>query len=238
MDYAERGRRPRREGNRQGIPPLHARLRDPRRGERFDRQQPLHLGDRSARTAPATTCMAFPHFCVSIALVENGEPTHGGDLRPAAQRPVHRQPRQRRHAQRAQASASPTARTWTARCSSPASRRANAQRVSAQLKCIDSPAAGSRGHPPHRFGRAGPGLCRLRPRRRVLRGRREAVGHRRRRVAGARSRRQGLRFPRPHHRPDGQPRTGGPPARQPATRKICDVLQQKIVNTGYAAAFD
>ena len=34
----------------------------------------------------------FPHWCVSIALVENGEPHPRRDLRSAAQRTVHRQP--------------------------------------------------------------------------------------------------------------------------------------------------
>ena len=49
---------------------------------------------------------------------------------------------------------------------------------------------------PDRLGRAGPGLRRRRPRRRLFRGRGEAVGHRRRRADGARGWRQGLWVPK------------------------------------------
>ena len=207
----QRSRLPGRERDHQGTPPRLPRLRDPRRGNAARSASSRFTWVIDPLDGTSNYLRGIPHFCVSIALVENGEPIHGVIFDPlrnelftasrgsGAVLNDKRDPRGRPQG--------PRRRDADHRL--PAARARPRQRAAQVHR---QPADRGRGHPPHRFGRARPGLRGLRPRRCLFRGRREALGHRRRRAAGARGRRQGLRLPRPHDRADGQPRPGRPPA--------------------------
>ena len=135
----------------------------------------------------------FPHYCVSIALVENGEPTDAVIFDPlrndlfTASRGAGAQLNERKDpGGRAQG---PGRHRHQHRLSAA---RARPRRRPARMRART--AGPGRGRAPHRFGRAGSGLRGLRPPGRLFRSRREGLGHRRRRAAGTRSRRPHLRI--------------------------------------------